>query len=312
MADHRHPQHPAAPTTPTHPPPQQWQPLNWSFPFAPGSGNPVDPQTWLKALAKTDDGFYPLGLNGMYHGGIHFNAGTGGVLKQGDGVKVIADGEVVAYRLDSAYPELTYPTTPPRYALYSTGFMLVRHRLVLPPAPKPAGSPAGASGASAPATTPTGTSGAQAPQAYQPPADEVLEFYSLYMHQLDWKGYQDAALTGNGGTQSAPAIHPLSFWQGDRHFQVGAKANDHQARPAQLNPPLRFVQPPVGLGAVPLGGGALLGGVASDPALESGNALSQYQDKVRTAYRQPAPQTLRRTAIRHRPAFVSASVHRDR
>ncbi|MFL9929606.1 muramidase [Paraburkholderia sp. RL18-103-BIB-C] len=279
MATHSHSHHPAAPATTTSPP--QWQPLNWSFPFPPATGKSADPQTWLKALAGSDAGFYPLGLNGMFHGGIHFGPGTGGELKQGDGVRAIADGEVVAYRLDSAYPELTYPTTPPHYALYSTGFVLVQHRLVLPPAPKPAGTPASASGASATAATPAGASGAQAPQIYQPPADEVLEFYSLYMHQLDWKGYKDAAEASDGGAQSAPAIHPLPFWQGDRYFRVGAKADDHQTPPPQLNTPLAFAQPSGGLCADPLGGVALLGSATSGPALESVDALSQYQDQVR-------------------------------
>ncbi|WP_027796318.1 cell wall hydrolase [Paraburkholderia acidipaludis] len=244
-----HPKHPATPAAPTAPPPPQWQPLNWSFPFAPKSGNPADPQTWLKALSNADGGFYPLGSNGMIHGGIHFDAATGGVLKQDDGVKVIADGEVVAYRLDSTYPELTYPKTPPCYALYSTGFVLVRHELVLPPAPEKAGTsstspstPAGASGASSttPAAPASGASagGTSTPQAYQPPADEVMEFYSLYMHQLDWAGYKAAEASGSG--QAASPIHSLPFWEGDKHYRVGSKANDRQAQPPQLNTPFRF------------------------------------------------------------------------
>ncbi|MEX3932701.1 hypothetical protein AB4Y32_12975 [Paraburkholderia phymatum] len=177
-------------------------------------------------MANSDGGFYPLGLNGMYHGGIHFDAGTGGKLKQRDGVRAIADGEVVAYRLDSTYPELTYPTTPPRYTLYSTGFVLIRHRRVLPRRPNTSGT-SGPSGGTSTAEAPA--SGAPAtpaggPQAYQPPADDVLEFYSLYMHRLDWKGYQDAQTeSGNG---SAPPIHPLPFWQGNRLFRVGAKAKN--------------------------------------------------------------------------------------
>ncbi|WP_162601020.1 glucosaminidase domain-containing protein [Paraburkholderia sp. C35] len=288
MANPQHSHHPAAPTTPTPPPQPQWHPLNWSFPFAPNSGDSSDPQTWLRALAETDGGFYPLGLNGMYHGGIHFDAGTGGLLKQNDGVKVIADGEVVAYRLDSTYPELTYPTTPPRYALYSTGFVLVRHRLVLPPAPKPAGLSAGPAGKSAPASTAASANGAQASQTYEPPADDVLEFYSLYMHQLAWKGYQDAAQAGSGGTQSARAIRPLPFWKGDRHFKVGAKANGHQARPPQLNTPFAFAHPSGGLGATP-SGGALLSGVVSGSVLESGNALSSSPDRVRYAVPPTSP-----------------------
>jgi hypothetical protein len=244
--------------------------MNWSFPFAPVSGNEADPQTWLGALASSDGGFYPLGSNGMYHGGIHFDAGTGGKLKQGDGVRAIADGEVVAYRLDSTYPELTYPPFPQRYALYSTGFVLIRHRLVLPPEPDKQGT------SSTPATP---ASGASATQAYQPPADEVLECYSLYMHQLDWKGYQDAQT--EGGNASAPSIHPLPFWQGDKHFRVGGNASDHQAQPRQLNAPLNLGTPSGVLSAATLGGGALIGSALSGPAPDSLGALSTYPDQVR-------------------------------
>ncbi|MGF6605491.1 hypothetical protein OKW45_000391 [Paraburkholderia sp. WSM4175] len=275
---HGHAHHPSAPAAPATPPPPQWQPLNWSFPFVPISGNDADPQTWLSALAGSDGGFYPLGLNGMYHGGIHFDAGTGGKLKQGDGVRAIADGEVVAYRLDSTYPELTYPTTPPQYALYSTGFVLIRHKLVLPPAPNTSGASGASSSAATPASGASATT-ASSPQGYQPPADEVLEFYSLYMHQLDWKGYQDAQT--EGGNPSAPPIHPLPFWQGDRHFRVGGKANDHQGQPRQLNAPLNLGSPSGLLNEATLGGGALLGGAASGPIPESVDALSQYPDQVR-------------------------------
>lgn len=274
--DHGPSHHPAAPAAPASRPPPQWQPLNWSFPFTPISGNDADPQIWLSALASSDGGFYPLGSNGMYHGGIHFDAGTGGKLKQGDGVRAIADGEVVAYRLDSTYPELTYRPFPPRYALYSTSFVLIRHRLVLPPEPgrqrtSSSTPPTSASGASA--------TSASAQQAYQPPADEVLEFFSLYMHQLDRKGYQHAQTeTGNG---SAPSIHPLPFWQGDRHFRVGGKAKDRQAQPRQLNTPLNIDPPSGGLGDGTRGGGALLGGALSGPLADSVDALATYPDQVR-------------------------------
>lgn len=277
MAHHGHPHHPAAPATPVTPPPPQWHPLNWAFPFAPKSGNAADPQTWLHALAGADGGFYPLGLNGMFHGGIHFDSGTGSDLKQDEGVKVIADGEVVAYRLDSTYPELTYATTPPHYALYSSSFVLVRHKLVLPPAPDKSNpsatpatpgsgasapvasgssspAPASSAAASAPATSApaapaSGASapGASSPQEYQPPADDVLEFYSLYMHQLDRAGYKTAENAGSN--QSASSVHSLPFWQGDKHFRVGSKANDRQAQSPKLNTPFRFDQNSAGTGA---------------------------------------------------------------
>ncbi|AUT64247.1 glycoside hydrolase family 24 protein [Paraburkholderia terrae] len=278
MVSHRnHSTHPAKPAAPATQPPQ-WQPLNWSFPFAPKNGNPADPRTWLKALASGDGGFYPLGANGMFHGGVHFDVGTGGALTQGKGVQAIADGEVVAYRLDATYPELTYPTTPPRHALYSTGFVLMRHKLVLPPEPETSGtsSTKASPASSASATTASGT------QTYQPPADEVLEFYSLYMHQLDWAGYQ--AVQADAGSSSALSIHPLPFWQGDRHFLVGGKAGDRQVQPPQRNTPFRFDLASAGSNVHALGDGAQLGGVAAGPSPDSLGALAPYADsKVRYA-----------------------------
>jgi len=281
---HARPHPPAAPAAPATPPPPQWQPLNWSFPFAPKSGNAADPQTWLNALAGADGGFYPLGVNGMFHGGIHFDTGTGGDLKQGEGVKVIADGEVVAYRLDSVYPELTYPSPPPHYALYSTSFVLVRHKLVLPPAPDksktsatPASTTPGASSMQAAPASGASAAGASTPQEYQPPADEVLEFYSLYMHQLDWAGYK--AAQGDGNSQSAPSIHPLAFWQGDKHFSVGSKANDRQAQPPRLNTPFRFDLDSAGAGTPTPGHDSQLESIAAGPSTDSLGALTPQGDQ---------------------------------
>jgi hypothetical protein len=273
----RHSNHPARPAPPAAPAaPPQWQPLNWSFPFAPAHGNPADPHTWLRALASGDGGFYPLGANGMFHGGIHFDAGTGSALTQGNGVQAIADGEVVAYRLDAVYPELTYPTTPPRYALYSTGFVLIRHRLVLPPAPDAPGTSL-AAGSSASSASATATSG---PQEYQLPADEVLEFYSLYMHQLDWAGYQ--AAQRDGGSQSVSSVHPLPFWKGDRHFRVGGKAADRQAQAPQRNTPFRFDLSTADTDAAELNDETWPASAAAGPSFDGLHALAPYADsKVR-------------------------------
>ena len=88
--------------------------------------------------------------------------GTATRLFQEDGVRCIADGEIVAYRIDDAYPHLFFKQSQ-RWAMYSTGFVLVRHHLALPPAP---------------GTKPTSQ-----------PEDETLEFYSLYMHMADWNTY---------------------------------------------------------------------------------------------------------------------------
>ncbi|NHN77131.1 glycoside hydrolase family 104 protein [Azotobacter chroococcum] len=99
-----------------------------------------------------------MGRNGLWHGGIHFDGHTAAHLDQ-SGVRCIADGEVIAYRIDARYPHSEYGAgdggTP---APFSTGFVLVRHRLQAP-----------------------------AIGEDRPPA---LTLYSLYMHLQDWMGYQ--------------------------------------------------------------------------------------------------------------------------
>ncbi len=137
---------------------------HWSYPFAGNTGNPL---ANLTSLAKAWGGYYPMGANGLWHGGVHFDQGTAGTFDQSS-VRCIADGEVIAYRIDEQYPISEYTGEIPliKRALFSTGFVLVRHRLALPPL-----HPAPVSDASAPALT----------------------FYSLYMHLQDWAGYQAQA-----------------------------------------------------------------------------------------------------------------------
>jgi hypothetical protein len=212
---HPHPHHqpkPAAQPAPA-PEPKDLPPIkSWAYPFATNSGkSPPDAQDYLQALGVAGDGFYPLGASGIWHGGIHFDQQTDGMLKQGDGVRAIADGEVVAYRLDSKYVELNY--SDGRKARYSTGFVLVHHKLALPPLPDP---------------SKTNSNDAAKP----PPSDEVLDFYSLYMHQSDWASYQEAEKSTSPPADSAklptPAVQRMPFWQGNAYYRVGSKANDKQ------------------------------------------------------------------------------------
>lgn len=168
------------------------KPINWAYPFKTAgetSKEVSDPQVYFDALAKAENGFYPLGANGLWHGGVHFDAGTAEVLDQ-SGVHCIADGEVIAYRIDDKYPETPCAATnqpgmgpEPFGAKYSTGFVLVKHRLELPPPPA---TPAG----DTTTTTPADTASPADPVAEAAPASEGLTFYSLYMHMLDWTGYQ--------------------------------------------------------------------------------------------------------------------------
>ncbi|MCG6542027.1 hypothetical protein MCB86_18290 [Pseudomonas sp. KSR10] len=137
---------------------------HWSYPCAGNAGNPL---ANLTSLAQARGGYYPMGANGLWHGGVHFDQGTAGTFDQSS-VRCIADGEVIAYRIDEQYPISEYTGEIPliKRALFSTGFVLVRHRLALPSLHL-----APASDASEPALT----------------------FYSLYMHLQDRAGYQAQA-----------------------------------------------------------------------------------------------------------------------
>src|SRR5690554_5603573 len=145
---------------------------NWSYPV---EGEIKNPFLELTKLAKATGGFYPMGGNGLWHGGIHMDNATHPTLNAG--VRCIADGEVIAYRLHAQYPVSAYQSeshcTP---APFSTSFVLVKHRL-MPPASE----------------ANTGT----------PPA---LVFYSLYMHLQDWAGYQ-----------SNPSLPRPTFWSDTTH-----------------------------------------------------------------------------------------------
>lgn len=138
---------------------------NWSHPF----GDRADPLQQLTHLARAGNGFYPLGVHGSWHAGVHFDGATAGVLDQSR-VLCMADGEVVAYRIPSKAPTTRYATVPrPEFeAPFASGFVLVRHRIQAP---------------------------ALDNSDETPPA---LTFYSLYMHLEDWVAYDGTALQRPG------------------------------------------------------------------------------------------------------------------
>ena len=156
------------------------KPINWAYPFksktaAEGetSQGSVTAESYYDALAKAKDGFYPMGANGLWHGGIHFDDGTAASLDQ-SAIHCIADGEVIAYRIDQRCPTTQYGEGPTvKHLPFSTSFVLVKHRLELPPVP------------SAPAAEASETEEAA-------PASSALTFYSLYMHLADWASYSNA------------------------------------------------------------------------------------------------------------------------
>lgn len=147
---------------------------NWSLPFKPKEGK-LNPIQHLTSMAKAGGGYYPVGKNGQWHGGIHFDDKTAEVFDQSQ-VCCIADGEVIAYRIDKRYPKSLYLNAAKTTfsAPFSRCFVLVKHRLEAPELPPREG------------VTPV-----------PPPS---LTFFSLYMHLLDWDSYSKT------GAPTAPAF----------------------------------------------------------------------------------------------------------
>ncbi|MCD7099397.1 hypothetical protein [Stenotrophomonas sp. MMGLT7] len=169
-----------------------------------------DAQSYFLALSTASDGFYPIGANGQWHGGIHFDAQTGATLSQGEGIGCIGNGEVVAYQVESSDSSISYSTGQARY---SRSFTLVRHRLELPPAPTAKQNQNQQQGSGMAAPTPE-----DAQASDQKTEEPSLIFYSVYLHLMDWAGYQaDAKLKRPG------------YW-GSSVYVVGERAKDHDHR----------------------------------------------------------------------------------
>lgn len=182
---------------------------------------PDDFHWYLRAWANAEDGFFALGNNGQWHGGVHFDRATGGNLAQDGGVRCIADGEVIAYRIDTSYPELDFNKGKARY---SSGFVLIRHRLQLPPAPRkttPSAptttqpTPQAASGNTE--NVPVNAASSSPAPVETVPEESSLVFYSLYMHLWDWKSYE----------ANQERVRP-GFWESAKDQRlVGDKATDN-------------------------------------------------------------------------------------
>ena len=194
----------------------------WKFPVIINSKKDLTVNNYYSALLKASKGFYPISINQLIHMGIHFDKT---VLKElGDEnerqVHCIADGEVVAYRINDNYQNISYGDT---VAFYSTGFVLVRHLLEMErveektestepdtenssTTEKPAEDNSPASSASKTNDTATSTNSTAdkadttsentptEPEKEKLPPHQ-LYFYSLYMHLADTAFYDKNSKT---------------------------------------------------------------------------------------------------------------------
>jgi predicted chitinase len=153
---------------------------NWCHPFK----DTRDPLQQLTHLANAAAGYYPLGRNGLWHGGVHFDSGTALGLKQSS-VHCLADGEVVAYRIDTYSPTTTYFDNEEVEKPFSRNFVLIRHHLQ-PPAIQDSKE--------------------------TPPS---LIFYSLYMHLQDREKYDEDPTLARPGFW--PEVHRVKATANDPH-----------------------------------------------------------------------------------------------
>ena len=87
----------------------------FSYPFK----KIINSKECFKSLADKDEGNYLFTSQGFWHGGLHFNNSFG------EEIRAIADGEIVAYRINDKYLE-------DEKGIYSTGFFLIKHYFEYP------------------------------------------------------------------------------------------------------------------------------------------------------------------------------------
>ena len=186
------------------------RPINWALPFPSKEPN-SNPLQLLTHMANAKGGHYPTGQNGLWHGGVHFDEGTAAFFDQSS-VRCIADGEVIAYRIDERYPVSEFIDEIPRIkrAPFSTGFVLVKHKLQPPPLRNADGT---------------------ITEGQTPPS---LNLYSLYMHLLDWAGYQ-----------GQPDLQRPAFWEAKR-YTVNTESGGLSVRAGPSKNATRLSQLPKG------------------------------------------------------------------
>lgn len=136
--------------------------ISFQYPFRKADGKQfADADEIYKALESEASGHYLLGSNKFWHGGIHISDKSAPQCVLNEPIRCIADGEVVAYRLNQDYLESTFGENEKKLK-YSNSFCLVRHEYKSVPNPE------------------------EGPNKGK---QNKLTFYSLYMHLLPYERY---------------------------------------------------------------------------------------------------------------------------
>lgn len=99
--------------------------MKFSLPIYQSSGQPYkSADDLLNRLASETAGTYLVGKSNFWHGGIHITDKTAPHCVKNDMVRCMADGTVVAYRINADYLQSACMGESLKY---STGFVLVRH-----------------------------------------------------------------------------------------------------------------------------------------------------------------------------------------
>lgn len=136
------------------------------FPFLTQDGKEFsDLEKLLTDLSQQSGGYYLLGANNCWHGGIHITDEKFDYHKKTHPVRCIMDGSVIAYRLNKNYPTQKWQaksTLPATDLKFSNGFCLIKHEYESP---------------------------ANQTEGEHKSKTNKLTFYSLYMHLADYNTY---------------------------------------------------------------------------------------------------------------------------
>ena len=127
---------------------------NVAYPLKPRSNSTNLSQQYFNHLAGDESARFLFNNSGLWHQGIHLRASKfPGSEFENNKICAIADGKLIAYKVDSGYKTDNESESSKESAVYSTGFFLLKHEV-----------------------------------AY--PKDNVLTFYSLYRHTAKLGDYQ--------------------------------------------------------------------------------------------------------------------------